>query len=221
MEITLEKIELVKDRTGVSYREAKEALEKSGGDVVDAIIAIEDEINKNVGVKISDNTKRITEMIKELVRKGNLSRIKIKKDGEIILNMPVTVGVIGTVLAPWLTVIGSVVALGSKHEIVLIKDDGTEIDLSAKVDDAAAGIKDKGADIAEAVNSKKREVRNRAVNQKGKMEDAFDDFVVEAKSKAESAKQTMADKAGEIKDIVADAAGDIKEKVTSVGKDEE
>ena len=28
MEITLEKIELVKDRTGVSYKEAKEALEK-------------------------------------------------------------------------------------------------------------------------------------------------------------------------------------------------
>ena len=29
MEITLEKIELVKDRTGVTYREAKEALELS------------------------------------------------------------------------------------------------------------------------------------------------------------------------------------------------
>ena len=34
MEITLEKIELVKDRTGVSYKEAKEALEFAGGNVV-------------------------------------------------------------------------------------------------------------------------------------------------------------------------------------------
>ena len=42
MEITLEKIELVKDRTGVSYKEAKEALEAAEGSVVDAIIAIED-----------------------------------------------------------------------------------------------------------------------------------------------------------------------------------
>ena len=40
MEITLEKIELVKDRTGVSYAEAKAALEKAGGSVVDAIIMI-------------------------------------------------------------------------------------------------------------------------------------------------------------------------------------
>ena len=31
MEITLEKIELVKDRTGVSYKEAKEALEVADG----------------------------------------------------------------------------------------------------------------------------------------------------------------------------------------------
>ena len=42
MEITLEKIELVKDRTGVSYKEAKEALEKVDGSVVDAIILIEE-----------------------------------------------------------------------------------------------------------------------------------------------------------------------------------
>ena len=33
MEITLEKIELVKDRTGVSYKEAKEALEAAEGSV--------------------------------------------------------------------------------------------------------------------------------------------------------------------------------------------
>ena len=45
MEITLEKIELVKDRTGVSYKEAKEALEAAEGSVVDAIIAIEETVD--------------------------------------------------------------------------------------------------------------------------------------------------------------------------------
>ena len=33
MEITLEKIELVKDRTGVTYAEAKQALEEADGSV--------------------------------------------------------------------------------------------------------------------------------------------------------------------------------------------
>ena len=46
MEITLEKIELVKDRTGVGYKEAKEALEQTEGNVVDAIILIEENIDE-------------------------------------------------------------------------------------------------------------------------------------------------------------------------------
>ena len=48
MEITLEKIELVKDRTGVSYKEAKEALEAADGSVVDAIISIEEKSTAEV-----------------------------------------------------------------------------------------------------------------------------------------------------------------------------
>ena len=37
MELTLEQIELVKDRTGVSYKEAKEALDHEQGSVRNAI----------------------------------------------------------------------------------------------------------------------------------------------------------------------------------------
>ena len=48
MEITLEKIELVRDRTGVTYREAKEALEATDGNVVEAIIAIEESVDGGV-----------------------------------------------------------------------------------------------------------------------------------------------------------------------------
>ena len=46
MDINLEKIELVKDRTGCTYAEAKDALEKADGSVVDAIIDIEEKMNK-------------------------------------------------------------------------------------------------------------------------------------------------------------------------------
>lgn len=38
---TLEKVELVREKTGVSYQEAKEALEATGYDVLDAIIYLE------------------------------------------------------------------------------------------------------------------------------------------------------------------------------------
>ena len=54
MEITLEKIELVKDRTGVSYKEAKDALEAAEGSVVDAIIAIEDTVDEKPAKKVNE-----------------------------------------------------------------------------------------------------------------------------------------------------------------------
>ena len=191
MEITLEKIELVKDRTGVSYREAKEALEATEGNVVDAIIKIEDEINAKVGAKLSDNGAKIIEKIKEYVRKGNVARITIKREGEVLLNIPVTVGVVGTVLAPWLTVIGSIVALGMKCEILLIKDDGSVIDLSGKVNETFEDVKEKGGEAVDSIRTK----------------------AADAASAVKDKKDKVASDVDEIKDIVKDAAKDIKETV--------
>ena len=78
MEITLEKIELVKDRTGVTYREAKEALEAAGGSVVDAIIDIEESADydteepKTSG-KGSFKDNELFERIMVTASKGNMS----------------------------------------------------------------------------------------------------------------------------------------------------
>jgi len=63
MEITLEKIELVKDRTGVSYKEAKEALEAANGSVVDAIVAIEEMIDHKSGSKVSEHGAQLMDKI--------------------------------------------------------------------------------------------------------------------------------------------------------------
>ena len=75
MEITLEKIELVKDRTGVTYKEAKEALEAAEGNVVDAIIALEEEVNENGGAGIGARGENLKAKIKEIIDKGNVSRV--------------------------------------------------------------------------------------------------------------------------------------------------
>ena len=69
MEITLEKIELVKDRTGVSYKEAKEALEAADGSVVDAIIAIEETVNIKSGSKAGDFADETVEKALHVVTK--------------------------------------------------------------------------------------------------------------------------------------------------------
>ena len=101
MEITLEKIELVKDRTGVSYKEAKDALEAVDGSVVDAIIAIEETVNLKSGNKASEFADDTVEKIKELVKKGNITKIAVKKDEETLVNIPLNVGLVGALVAPW------------------------------------------------------------------------------------------------------------------------
>ena len=50
--------------------------------------------------------------IKELVREGNVRRIAIKNpDGESIIEIPLTIGVVGAILVPTLAAIGAVAAL--------------------------------------------------------------------------------------------------------------
>ena len=49
MDITLEKVDQVRERTGVSYAEAKNALEISNGDVLNAIILLEEKLKYNNG----------------------------------------------------------------------------------------------------------------------------------------------------------------------------
>lgn len=132
MDINLEKIELVKDRSGVSYNEAKEALEAAEGSVVDAIVALEEKANEEASETTSFKDSQTFKKIKELVEKGNISQIKIKKDGVNVVNFPVTVGVLGIVFVPWLAVIGAVTALGTKCDIELIDDQGVVYDVNGK-----------------------------------------------------------------------------------------
>ena len=50
--------------------------------------------------------------VKELIQEGNVRRISIKgKDGNVIIEFPLTLGVIGAVLAPVLAAVGAVAAL--------------------------------------------------------------------------------------------------------------
>ncbi len=188
MEITLEKIELVKDRTGVTYAEAKQALEEADGSVVDAIIAIEETINAGQkGRGFGQKGEALFESIKELVKKGNVSRIQVKKDGEIVLNVPVNAGIVGVVIAPLASVVGVVAAFGFKCVIEVIKTDGTIIDVSDAVTDAVGTVAEKSSDFIGDVKGKSAELYEKS---KEKAEELYE----KGKEKAEVVVDKAADK---------------------------
>lgn len=154
MEITLEMIEQVKDRTGVSYKDAKEALERTNGSVVDAIIDIEESLDEEKVDEEACTRIDLVNRVKELVKMGNVSKIVVKKDGEVVLNLPVNVGIIGVVVAPWVSVAAVIAAFGTKCVIEVVKQDGSIIDVSAMATDTFGVAVEKGSVIAEELKTK-------------------------------------------------------------------
>lgn len=125
MEITLEMVDQVRERTGVSYEEAKAALEAANGNTVDAIIAIEKSNQKANG--------DLVEKIKAAVQEGNVTRIRVLRGGEEVINIPVNAGIAGGALAliasPWVlvsaAVVGAVAKFGFDCRFELYREDGS------------------------------------------------------------------------------------------------
>jgi hypothetical protein len=62
--------------------------------------------------------------IKEIIHEGNVRKIIIKNDrGETYLEIPVTIGVIGAILAPVFAAIGALAALAANFTIVVERRD--------------------------------------------------------------------------------------------------
>jgi len=58
--------------------------------------------------------------IKELVHEGNVRHVTIKNDkGEVVIEFPLTVGVVGALLLPTLAAVGTVAALVTNCTIIV------------------------------------------------------------------------------------------------------
>jgi hypothetical protein len=53
----------------------------------------------------------IADKVQELIAEGNVRRVRIRQQTRVIAEFPLTVGVVGAVLAPMLAAIGAVAAL--------------------------------------------------------------------------------------------------------------
>ncbi len=220
MEVTLEKIELVKDRTGVTYKEAKEALEAADGNVVDAIVSIEDKTDgQTSSQKISEKGNEIIDKIKEVVNRGNAARIIISKDGDKLMNLPLNAGVIGAIVAPWGIILGVAASFGFNCKIEVVKTDGTVVDITDKAGNLYEQAKEKGTEVYEQVRdnapdfvNQLKEKGEEAVNQaKAKGEEAV--------NKAKEAADRFTKKKDEAAEVVEEAAEEVKEDVEEAAED--
>jgi hypothetical protein len=64
----------------------------------------------------------ILDKIKEILHEGNVRRIILKtEDGKTFMELPLTVGVVGVLVAPVLAAVGAVAALASNLTIIVEK----------------------------------------------------------------------------------------------------
>lgn len=129
--ITLEKIDALRARIGVSYREAKELLEKHDGDIIEALIDFENKKGTKWTEEFSVRSGEAIDKVKQLIHEGNINKIRVKQDGNILVEIPVTIGAVGAVVLPSLAALGVLVAVFKRCTIEVVRNDGN----TDKVDD--------------------------------------------------------------------------------------
>jgi hypothetical protein len=60
---------------------------------------------------IEGTTEQILAQIKRLIDEGNVRRVLVKQQGRVIAEFPLTVGVVGTVIAPLAAALGALTAV--------------------------------------------------------------------------------------------------------------
>jgi len=108
---TLYKIDEIRKRTRVTYEKAKEALDEASGDVVEALVKLEQTSAKREIIQVRGPD--LIRSISEIIRRGNASRIIVKRGDYVVADIPVTIGVVATVLAPWLAILSTMALLVS------------------------------------------------------------------------------------------------------------
>jgi hypothetical protein len=79
------------------------------------------------------NGEAIVSKIKELIHEGNIRRIILKnEEGRTMIDIPLTIGVVGALVAPQLAAIGAIAALLTRGTIVVEKVEGKTINVKTK-----------------------------------------------------------------------------------------
>lgn len=69
------------------------------------------------------NGEDLLKKVKEIIAEGNVRKIIVKnKDGKSLVELPLTVGVVGAALAPLLAAVGAIAALVTECTIVVERE---------------------------------------------------------------------------------------------------
>lgn len=136
--ITLEKVDIVRSRAGISYRRAYELLKETDGDVVRALIRLEEE-PRAFTERIQVQGNELIAKLRQIIREGNANRITVKRGGKVLADIPVTAGAVGAVLMPYLAALGVIAVLAARCTIEVERRAGAGTGTSPKTPGPGGG----------------------------------------------------------------------------------
>lgn len=78
--------------------------------------------------KMDDYAEEIIERLKKRIQEGNVDRIKITREGNTLLDIPLNLGLLGGILTiatiPWAVILGVITAFGLNCKIEVVTKDG-------------------------------------------------------------------------------------------------
>ena len=141
MEITLEQIDAIRQRTGTGYREAREALEAAGGNLVEALVLLErqegfrpDDAGPSPAESPPQGEPRQQDkkkgngkgsmMMQNRIVSGMMgfskkSKIRVTLPGERKVEIPAILGVAGALMAPKVAALSGMALLMAKSSITM------------------------------------------------------------------------------------------------------
>jgi len=82
---------------------------------------------ENIKEEFKIRSEEVVEKVKQLIHEGNVRRLIIKDEtGKVYLEIPVTFGVIGALLAPMLAAVGAIAAMVAHLQIEVIRTEEKE-----------------------------------------------------------------------------------------------
>ena len=159
---TIEDIELIRRKSGISYQEAVALLEYHNGNVARALVDLERNGRIQPGsaaqasapaantaapqAQKSSTKSGIVDFLTKLYR----ARVKITKDETTVINLSALAGIVGLIFAPHMVIAGAIASLVLGYRFSFVKDDPdfAGANLERMVRSAADNVKSSVSDFA-------------------------------------------------------------------------
>ncbi len=133
---TIEDIELIRRKSGISYQEAVALLDYHNGNVARALVDLErngrldpkanqkqQQAEKRAASSAGKSSGSAKNLLLELLTKAYRARIKIRKEDTLILNVSVLFALLSILISPHLVIIGAIVCLVLGYRFGFEKND--------------------------------------------------------------------------------------------------